>query len=230
MEASAEVDALVKSADDMRMQTEIGELNLDTMLNKAHRVAAQISSMYRYEKFLLDVQSLTVNGSRRKTILNDLQRENKQIMALQDENRQLRETTKEYLSTIREILESHAELEAGIVVQHKSKEVDDIDNIIFEMMNTSLEISLKNKAQNMQKMMTELERMKRDETNELILAAQSNKDYKDLFKLACYSSPSAARVLKTAMSGIVDEREKEHEEEDEENDDDELNQTIVRKN
>ena len=55
-----------------------------------------------------------MNGNRRKLILNDLQRENKQIMALQDENRQLRETTEEYLTAMRDILESHAELESTI--------------------------------------------------------------------------------------------------------------------
>ncbi|EGT53288.1 hypothetical protein CAEBREN_25120 [Caenorhabditis brenneri] len=158
-----------------------------------------------YNMMLLTKQDLTVNGSRRKLILNDLQRENKQIMALQDENRQLRETTDEYLTTMRDILESHAELETTIEMQDQNKEVDDIDNIIFEMANTDLESRLKGKALKMQKMMDELEILRKSEHQALQLAVQANKNYKEMFKMACLSNPSAINVLKSAMRIINEE-------------------------
>ncbi|CAI2347993.1 unnamed protein product [Caenorhabditis sp. 36 PRJEB53466] len=202
MDGSAEIDALVNSSRDMMMMTKHGENNLDNMLSRAHRVAARISSMYKYEKVLQDMQSLTVNGNRRKLILNDLQRENKQIMALQDENRQLRETTEEYLTTMRDILESHAELEATILLRREHHEIDDIDNIIFEMANTELENSLKEKALKMAEMMDDLEKVRKEENRELALAVQRNKNYKELFKMACFSSPAAANVLRAAMAAI----------------------------
>ncbi|CAP28883.1 Protein CBG09211 [Caenorhabditis briggsae] len=202
MDGPDEIDSLMQSSYTMMMLTKQGEVHLDNMLSRAHRVATQISSMYKYEKLLQDMQDLTVNGSRRRLILNDLQRENKQIMALQDENRHLRETTEEYLSTIRDILESHSELENSIEMQHQNKEIDNIDNIIFELADTNLETRLKAKALKMQEMMDDLDKVRRTECQELQLAVQSNKNYKELFKMACFSNPSAVAVLKNALKMV----------------------------
>uniref|UniRef100_A0A1I7UHZ8 FGFR1 oncogene partner 2 homolog n=1 Tax=Caenorhabditis tropicalis TaxID=1561998 RepID=A0A1I7UHZ8_9PELO len=230
MDVADEIDSLLQSSCNMMLLTKQGENQLDSMLTRAHRVASRISSMYKYEKLLLDMQDLTVYGKRRKLILNDLQRENKQIMALQDENRQLRETTEEYLTTMRDILESHAELESTIEMQHQNKEVDDIDNLIFEMVNTNLEARLKEKALKMQQMMDELEKLRKTEYQELQLAVQANKNYKELFKMACFSNPSAISVLKSAMKAVSEDSDsKEPIDENETQEGIDLNETIIHK-
>lgn len=201
---------------------------MDSMLSRAHHVASRISSMYKYEKLLQDMQDLTVNGNRRKLILNDLQRENKQIMALQDENRQLRETTQEYLATMRNILDSHAEIEGSIEMGQMNSDIDDadIDRIIFEMANTDQEARLKKKALEMELMMDDLEKMRKEEYQELQLAVQRNKNYKELFKLACFSNQSANSILNSAMK-IISEGDGFDDDEAQENED--LNETIIHK-
>ncbi|CAO4370228.1 unnamed protein product [Caenorhabditis nigoni] len=230
MDGPDEIDSLMQSSYTMMMLTKQGEVHLDNMLSRAHRVATQISSMYKYEKLLQDMQDLTVNGSRRRLILNDLQRENKQIMALQDENRHLRETTEEYLSTIRDILESHSELENSIEMQHQNKEIDNIDNIIFELANTNLETRLKAKALKMQEMMDDLDKLRRTECQELQLAVQSNKNYKELFKMACFSNPSAVAVLKNALKMVENDiLDEESEETNNLPENENMNDTIIQK-
>ncbi|EFP09267.1 hypothetical protein GCK72_009728 [Caenorhabditis remanei] len=232
MDGIDEIDSLLQSSYNMMMLTKQGETHLDNMLNRAHRVASRISSMYKYEKLLQDMQELTVNGNRRKLILNDLQRENKQIMALQDENRQLRETTEEYLTAMRDILESHAELENTIEMQQNNKEVDDIDNLIYEMANTNLETRLKLKALKMQEMMDDLEKLRREEYQDLQLVVQSNKNYKELFKMACFSNPSALSVLRTALRAVNEDGHpacKPEERLVEEDEADNLNETIIKR-
>lgn len=55
-------------------------------------------------------------------------------MALQDENRQLRETTQEYLATMRNILDSHAEIEGSIEMYAENEKIK-IENLNFQGSN-----------------------------------------------------------------------------------------------
>ncbi|PIC11608.1 hypothetical protein B9Z55_028963 [Caenorhabditis nigoni] len=124
----------------------------------------------------------------------------------------------------------HSELENSIEMQHQNKEIDNIDNIIFELANTNLETRLKAKALKMQEMMDDLDKLRRTECQELQLAVQSNKNYKELFKMACFSNPSAVAVLKNALKMVENDiLDEESEETNNHPENENMNDTIIQK-
>ncbi|CAB3401990.1 unnamed protein product [Caenorhabditis bovis] len=196
-----------------------GEDALNDMLSRANKISERIRCMRNYKKTLDDISEFTVNGHKRKNILDDLQRENKKVMALENEVRQLRCITDECLGTIRDVVKSHNRIKKCIETSLNNNEADEIDNVLMEMSKRKLESKLRKDAMFMNSIMNDLEKTRFEE------------EKKELLDMASLSNPAAPKILKEALRRIeMEDREDLVHAKEEEDDLNEtvLNSTIVR--
>ncbi|KIH54590.1 hypothetical protein ANCDUO_15262 [Ancylostoma duodenale] len=105
--ANAEVECIVRDTRELMFQIGSGERRVDEMIRRVNAVNEKMACMKEYQNIMCAVNAFTVNGSRRAILLEELQRENRQILAYHEENRNLREAIKESMETLSIVMARH---------------------------------------------------------------------------------------------------------------------------
>ncbi|PIO60135.1 hypothetical protein TELCIR_18374 [Teladorsagia circumcincta] len=105
--ANAEIECIGRGTKELMLKIESGDRRVDEMIRRVNAVNEKIACMREYQNFLNEVNAFTINGSRRKVLLEELQRENRQILAYHEENRNLREAIDESMETLAKVMARH---------------------------------------------------------------------------------------------------------------------------
>ncbi|KJH46406.1 hypothetical protein DICVIV_07529 [Dictyocaulus viviparus] len=105
--ANAKIESIVRDTKDLMLQINGGEKRIDEMIRRVNTVNEKISCIRDYRHCMSAINPYTVNGSRRAVLLEELQRENRQILAFHEENRNLREAIDESMETLAIVMTRH---------------------------------------------------------------------------------------------------------------------------
>uniref|UniRef100_A0A1I7X4H6 Uncharacterized protein n=1 Tax=Heterorhabditis bacteriophora TaxID=37862 RepID=A0A1I7X4H6_HETBA len=100
------------------------------MLRRAHAINEKVACMREYQNSIDAINALTINGERRMVLLDELQRENRQIMAYQEENRNLREAVDECIETLSIVMTRHRAVMAQLNRQSNLPSAEDVINVL----------------------------------------------------------------------------------------------------
>ncbi|KHJ77153.1 hypothetical protein OESDEN_23227 [Oesophagostomum dentatum] len=84
------------------------------MIRRVNAVSEKMACMREYQNIINTINAFTVNGSRRAVLLEELQRENRQILAYHEENRNLREAINESMETLSMVMNRHRSVMARL--------------------------------------------------------------------------------------------------------------------
>ncbi|ETN85286.1 hypothetical protein NECAME_16825 [Necator americanus] len=130
--ANAEVECIVRDTRELMLQIGTGERRVDEMIRRVNAVNEKMTCMREYQNIICTVNAFTVNGSRRAILLEELQRENRQILAYHEENRNLREAINESMETLGIVMARHRNVMARMNRISKQPSFKDVTKLFPE--------------------------------------------------------------------------------------------------
>ncbi|CAJ0599459.1 unnamed protein product [Cylicocyclus nassatus] len=137
--ANAEVECIVRDTRELMFQIGSGERRVDEMIRRVNAVNEKMACMKEYQNIISNINTFTVNGSRRAVLLEELQRENRQILAYHEENRNLREAINESMETLRTVMTRHRNVMARLNRLNKQPSFKDVTKLFPEKMDDTAE-------------------------------------------------------------------------------------------
>ncbi|CAD6188253.1 unnamed protein product [Caenorhabditis auriculariae] len=205
-----EINSITKNAETMLDYFKKGEESVDQILKRSNKVSEKVLCMWEYEKALKAVNSLTVNGERRNVILDDLQRENRQIIAFQNENRWLKEAVELCISTLNDVMEGHTSIREAIKRQESLPHIQDFSNLLPACMESTLQDELRENVEKMCEIVSAAEETQIKDNALYGQLVTENKVLKDMIGWAFLSCPTARATMREALRQIEELEEENH--------------------
>ncbi|KAL6728105.1 hypothetical protein Aduo_009911 [Ancylostoma duodenale] len=232
--ANAEVECIVRDTRELMFQIGSGERRVDEMIRRVNAVNEKMACMKEYQNIMCAVNAFTVNGSRRAILLEELQRENRQILAYHEENRNLREAIKESMETLSIVMARHRNVMARMNRISKQPSFKDVTSLFPE----NIDDTGKDKER-FRKLVCDLSGFMRgcedttsNDLQRLSQLLQENQVLREMLSTAAISTPGVKQTFFEVLTRLKAKREQKltngmlRDSEGDSGTDDELNRTV----
>uniref|UniRef100_A0A7I5E921 FGFR1 oncogene partner 2 homolog n=1 Tax=Haemonchus contortus TaxID=6289 RepID=A0A7I5E921_HAECO len=202
--ANAEIECIVRDTKELMFQIGSGDRRLDEMIRRVNTVNEKIACMREYQNIMNAVNAYTINGSRRTVLLEELQRENRQILAYHEENRNLREAIDESMETLAKVMARHRLVMARMNRLSKQPSFKDVTGIFpDDCDNTARD------KERFRKLVTETSSFMKEcedstsvDLQKLSQLLQENQVLREMLSTAAISTPGVRSVFAQAMTEL----------------------------
>ncbi|PIO73248.1 hypothetical protein TELCIR_04784 [Teladorsagia circumcincta] len=202
--ANAEIECIGRGTKELMLKIESGDRRVDEMIRRVNAVNEKIACMREYQNFLNEVNAFTINGSRRKVLLEELQRENRQILAYHEENRNLREAIDESMETLAKVMARHRMVMARMNRLSKQPSFKEVTGIFPDECDNSTK-----DKERFRKLVTETSSFMKvcedstsNDLQKLSQLLQENQVLREMLSTAAISTPGVKNVFAQAMSQL----------------------------
>ncbi|KAJ1373928.1 hypothetical protein KIN20_036489 [Parelaphostrongylus tenuis] len=207
--ANAEIECVIRDTKDLMLQISNGERRIDEMIRRVNTVTEKMACIREYQQSINAVNVYTVNGSRRTVLLEELQRENRQILAFHEENRNLREAIDESLETLTIVMARHRNVMARLERISKQPPFQDMTTLFLE----SADDDAKEKERfrrliaDVSDFMKQCEDTASNDLQNLSQLLHENRVLREMLSSAAISTPGVKRAFFDALAELKAERE-----------------------
>ncbi|CAI4222245.1 unnamed protein product [Auanema sp. JU1783] len=215
-----EIDSLNNTAKKLSNCIAADEYNAREMIRHASSLKGKAQCIKEFQQFLESINETSETGQRRAILLDELQRENKLIMAYQEENRVLKDAVEDCFNTLNRIMEKHKVVSEKVQkTRNASMTLDDIWNLIFMINDNSGKENLRGFNCQLLNLVSQEEHRCFAYTEKLTQLRHEHSVLKEMLRNSEISNPGVQKIFSNILTEVKRKRVCNESSEDEELDD-----------